>query len=81
MKELELTNESQDLKLLEFSLNYALQEDPRFDEVGTTGEIAWVPRRLEPEAVLEPHPCTFVQAPLFRLRMTWTAILQTSLRS
>ena len=54
MKELELTNESQNLKLLEFSLNYALQEDPRFDEVGTTGEIAWFLKRLEPEAVLEP---------------------------
>jgi len=54
MKELELTPEPQNQKLLEFSLNYALQEDPRFDEVGTTGEISWFLKRLEPESVLEP---------------------------
>ncbi len=40
-------------KLLEFSLNYALQEDPRFDEVGTAGEVVWFLRRLEPAGVLE----------------------------
>lgn len=40
-------------KLLEFSLNYALQEDPRFDEVGTTGLFAWFLRRLEPTEILE----------------------------
>ena len=39
--------------LLEFSLNYALQEDQRFDEVGAAGEVMWFLRRLEPEAVLE----------------------------
>ena len=54
MKELELNAEPQNQKLLEFSLNYALQEDPRFDEVGTTGEISWFLKRLEPESVLEP---------------------------
>ncbi|HPR34230.1 MAG TPA: hypothetical protein PKY64_01035 [Anaerolineaceae bacterium] len=54
MKELELNTEPQSKKLLEFSLNYALQEDPRFDEVGTTGEISWFLKRLEPESVLEP---------------------------
>lgn len=54
MKELELNAEAQNQKLLEFSLNYALQEDPRFDEVGTTGEISWFLKRLEPESVLEP---------------------------
>ena len=54
MKELELNAEPQNQKLLEFSLNYALQEDPRFDEVGTTGEISWFLKRLEPETVLEP---------------------------
>ncbi len=54
MKELELDVEAQNQKLLEFSLNHALQEDPRFDEVGTTGEIAWFLKRLEPESVLEP---------------------------
>ena len=40
-------------KLMEFSLNYELQEDPRFDEVGTTGVIAWFLKKLEPQSVLE----------------------------
>lgn len=40
-------------KLAEFSLDLALQEDPRFDEVGPSGEVAWFLRRLEPEAVRE----------------------------
>ncbi len=37
--------------LTEFSMNYALQEDGRFDEVGPTGEVLWCLRRLEPEEV------------------------------
>ncbi len=37
--------------LVEFSLNYALHEDPRFDEVGPSGEIIWFLNRLEPEFV------------------------------
>ncbi len=41
-------------KLLEFSLDYALQEDERFDEVGAAGEVLWFLKRLEPPAVLEP---------------------------
>src|SRR4030065_2257421 len=28
-------------KLVEFSLDHALQEDPRFDEVGPAGEVLW----------------------------------------
>ena len=40
-------------KLAEFSLNYALQEDQRFDEVGPAGEVLWCLRRLEPEEVRE----------------------------
>ena len=40
--------------LTEFSLNYALQEDERFDEVGPSGEVLWFLKRLEPEAVLQP---------------------------
>ncbi len=39
------------LKLTEFSLNLALQEDPRFDEVGPAGEVLWFLNRLEPEGV------------------------------
>jgi hypothetical protein len=40
-------------KLAEFSLNFALQEDQRFDEVGPAGEVLWCLRRLEPEGVRE----------------------------
>jgi hypothetical protein len=40
-------------KLAEFSLNYALQSDPRFDEVGPAGEVVWCLRRLEPNGVRE----------------------------
>jgi hypothetical protein len=38
--------------LAEFSLDYALQEDQRFDEVGPAGQILWHLRRLEPPEVL-----------------------------
>jgi hypothetical protein len=34
-----------------FSLNYALQEDQRFDEVGPAGQVLWFLHRLEPEGV------------------------------
>ena len=37
--------------LTEFSLNFALQEDPRFDEVGSAGKVLWCLERLEPESV------------------------------
>jgi hypothetical protein len=40
-------------ELIEFSLNYALQEDPRFDEVGPSGVVQWFLNRLEPEYVRE----------------------------
>ena len=38
-------------KLAEFSLNYSLQEDERFDEVGPAGQVLWCLRRLEPVEV------------------------------
>lgn len=38
-------------QLRAFSLNYALQQDERFDEVGPAGEVFWFLRRLEPEEV------------------------------
>ncbi len=38
-------------KLVEFSLDLALQEDPRFDEVGPAGRILWYLQRLEPDEV------------------------------
>ncbi len=37
--------------LLEFSFNFALQEDGRFDEVGPAGEVLWCLKRLEPDEV------------------------------
>ncbi len=37
--------------LTEFSLNLALEEDPRFDEVGPSGDVLWFLERLEPENV------------------------------
>jgi hypothetical protein len=40
-------------KLVEFSMDLALQEDPRFDEVGPAGEVLWFLNRLEPESVLQ----------------------------
>lgn len=38
-------------KLLEFSLDLALWEDARFDEVGPSGTVLWYLNRLEPEGV------------------------------
>ncbi|MBN1953413.1 MAG: hypothetical protein JW900_00045 [Anaerolineae bacterium] len=46
--------EGVDPRLGVFSLNYALQEDARFDEVGPAGEVLWYLRRLEPLPVLDP---------------------------
>lgn len=40
-------------KLAEFSLNLALQEDGRFDEVGPAGDVLWCLHRLEPDGVRE----------------------------
>lgn len=37
--------------LQEFSLNYTLNNDSRFEEVGPVGEILWFLARLEPEQV------------------------------
>lgn len=49
-------------KLAEFSLNYALQDDERFDEVGPAGQVLWCLRRLEPDFVREvPPPLRYVE--------------------
>jgi len=50
LKDLSLP-EGENPKLAEFSLNLALQEDDRFDEVGPAGEVLWCLHRLEPEEV------------------------------
>ena len=52
LKDVELP-EGVNPKLAEFSLNFALQEDGRFDEVGPAGEVLWCLQRLEPESVRE----------------------------
>jgi hypothetical protein len=52
MEQLELPKDVNP-KLTEFSLNLALQEDGRFDEVGSAGNVLWYLRRLEPDAVKE----------------------------
>jgi hypothetical protein len=44
---------SENPKLVEFSLDLSLEEDPRFDEVGPAGEVLWYLQRLEPEEVRE----------------------------
>jgi hypothetical protein len=44
---------SENPKLVEFSFDLSLQEDPRFDEVGPAGEVLWFLHRLEPPEVLE----------------------------
>lgn len=50
-------------KLNEFSLNLALQEDGRFDEVGPSGKTLWYLRRMEPEGVQQP-PIQLRYAPI-----------------
>lgn len=52
LKQLEIPVTQDSQKLIQFSLNYALQEDPRFDEVGISGKFSWFLRRFEPENVL-----------------------------
>jgi hypothetical protein len=50
-------------RLQAFSLNYALQEDERFDEVGPSGEVLWHLHKLEPAAV-QVQPRRLVDAGL-----------------
>jgi hypothetical protein len=57
-------------KLIEFSLNFALQEDGRFDEVGPAGEVLWFLKRLEPEDVRQiPAPLRYTDIPYDRSHM------------
>jgi len=58
-------------KLLEFSMNYALQEDERFDEVGPAGEVLWFLRRLEPLDVQQiPPSLRYIEIPYDRSVLT-----------
>jgi len=49
-------NPLENQKLAEFSLNWALQSDDRFDEVGPSGEVLWCLRSLEPADVQKKPP-------------------------
>ncbi len=43
-----------------FSMNYALKDDDRFDEVGPAGQVMWYLSRKEPEAVRQiPAPLRY----------------------
>lgn len=44
------------MRLAEFSMNYALQEDDRFDEVGPAGKVLWYLTRMEPQEVRTTPP-------------------------
>jgi len=58
-------------KLIEFSMNYALQEDRRFDEVGPAGEVLWFLKRLEPKDVQQiPVPLRYIDIPYDRSILT-----------
>lgn len=49
-------------KLVEFSLNHAMQDDDRFDEVGPAGQVLWCLRRLEPDFVRDvPPPLRYME--------------------
>lgn len=52
MKDIDLSK-GDNPELTEFSLNYALLKDSRFDEVGSTGKVLWCLERLEPQEVRE----------------------------
>ena len=43
-----------DQKLMLFSLNFALQQDERFDEVGPAGNVLWFLRSMEPPEIVFP---------------------------
>ncbi len=53
LKELELPVEIEPAIKI-FSLNYALSQDERFDDVGTDEQVLWFLRRLEPPEALQP---------------------------
>ncbi len=70
MKDIELPS-GVNPKLAEFSLNYALEKDDRFDEVGPAGQVLWCLRRLEPEYVREvPAPLRYFEIEHDRAKMT-----------
>lgn len=70
LKDIELP-EGVNPKLAEFSLNQALQDDDRFDEVGPAGQVLWCLRRLEPDYVREvPPPLQYIEVSHDRSQLT-----------
>ena len=71
--------------LTDFSVNYALQEDGRFDEVGPSGEVQWCLRRLEPDevqnvpAALKYNPIDYDRATLSEQMLALEAQLDDEL--
>ena len=57
-------------KLKTFSLDYALQEDERFDEVGPAGQVLWYLHRLEPQEVLNPPPTLKIESTDEQIKLT-----------
>ncbi len=84
MEQIELAQDS-NKQLTEFSLNYALQVDGRFDEVGPVGQVLWCLRRLEPDEVqnippvLKYTPVEFDRAMLTSQMLTLEAQLDDEL--
>lgn len=51
-------------RLAEFSMNYHLNNDDRFDEVGMAGQVRWFLKRLEPEGVhVPPQSLEYTEIP------------------
>jgi hypothetical protein len=70
LEQIDVTTEDP-AELIQFSMNYALQEDSRFDEVGPHGIVQWFLNRLEPEYVREqPIELTETTADYNRSAMT-----------
>lgn len=62
-------------RLQAFSLNYALQEDNRFDEVGASGAVMWYLHRLEPaEVKTKPNRLDNTAPDYDRARLTPTLL-------
>jgi len=54
-----------------FSLNYALRDDNRFDDVGTDDNVLWFLRRLEPpEAIHPPRRLQYLPQPYSREKIS-----------
>src|SRR5690606_6629437 len=59
------------LSLQVFSMNYALKDDDRFDEVGPAGQVMWYLTRQEPEAVRQiPMPLRYTPVEVERDMLT-----------